>query len=182
VSDRVSQFILLCEDATQERLARAYLKRCGHTSQLRAIVASRTHGGNVGWVLDRFPAELYACRQRNKRAKTLLIVIIDADHFSVDDRRRELSNRLTSTGHEALGADDPVAVLIPKRNIETWVCVLLGANVTEEEDCKSRASPKKESILNAAATLYAWSRQNASVAHHCVPSLKLALPEWRKIG
>src|SRR4051794_29168919 len=95
---RVSQTILLCEDEAQERLVKAYLKQCGLPYQapaVRTVVASREkQGGNDSWVLNRFPKELHACRQRQKKAQTLLIVMIDADHHTVEDRRQQLFERV----------------------------------------------------------------------------------------
>lgn len=95
MSERVSHTVLLCEDELQARLVRSYLRRCGVTAEppyVREKIASRTvHGGNVGWVLTEFPRELHACRQRNKRARTLLIIVIDADEFEVAQLRRELN-------------------------------------------------------------------------------------------
>ncbi len=186
MSERVSQTILLCEDELQERLAKAYVKKCGLPYQppyLKALVASREQqGGNDSWVLNQFPRQLHACRQRQKKARTLLIVLIDADKHSVEDRRRQLMDRLTSAGFEAFGQTEPAVLLIPKRHIETWIRALLGEQVTEEQDCKTWQDAKKEEIRRAADAVFAWSRANATPGQTCVPSLKTALAEWKKIG
>jgi hypothetical protein len=185
MSERVSQIILLCEDETHERLTKAYLKACGHKNPerfVRSLVASRMqHGGNVGWVLDEFPKQLHACRQRQKKARTLLIVLVDADKLTVEARRRQLLGRVKSAGLEEFGKSEPAAILIPKRHIETWVSALLGDAVTETEDCKIRRKLRKEEIRRAAETLDEWSRPNATPGTTCVPSLLEALPEWNKI-
>jgi hypothetical protein len=179
-----SQMVLLCEDKAQERLALAYMKKCGFDARrIRSVVASElVPGGNVGWVLDEFPKQLQACRQRNKKAKTLLVVIVDADQFSVEERRRHLCDRLKRDGSEALTRDEPAALLIPKRNIETWVHALLGTHVSEEMDYKTRDPFPKNQIAQAALALFEWSRPNATPGETCTFSLRLALPEWRKIG
>jgi hypothetical protein len=186
MSDRVSQTILLCEDEVHERLTKAYLKRCKlpyQAPQVKALVASRQQkGGNDSWVLHEFPKQLHACRQRQKKAKTLLIVLIDADNYSVEERQRQLMNRLTLEGYEVLGNDDPVALLIPKRHIETWIRALLGENVTEEQECKARQDTTREEIRGAVEALFDWSRANAIPGPSCVPSLRTALPAWRAIG
>jgi hypothetical protein len=187
MSDRVSQTILLCEDDEHERLIKAYLKRCGlrfQSPNVKSLVACREQqGGNDAWVLNRFPKELHACRQRQKRkGKTLLIVLIDADKYSVDDRRRQLLERAKSAGLEQFAENEPVALLIPKRHIETWIRALLSETVTEEQDCKTWHVPTREEIRQAAQTLYEWSRPKATPGPSCVQSLRAALPEWRKIG
>lgn len=186
MSERISKTILLCEDEPQDRLVRAYLEQCGLPHQaplLERLVASRMRsGGNISWVMERFPAELHACRQRSKRIKTLLIVCLDADDRSLVERREELSSRVRAAGHDRGMPADPVAYLIPKRHIETWYCALQGRSVTEDEDCKKLATVTKEAARAAAKTLYAWARSNAAPGATCVPSLISALPEWRKIG
>jgi hypothetical protein len=139
-------------------------------------------GGNVAWVLREFPKQVHACRQRQKRANTRLIVLVDADNFTVDERRRQLDERLRQAGHEGLSATDPVVLLIPRWHVETWICSLLGNSVTEDEDCKDWDKPSREQIRQAAHTAYEWARENARPGPTCVPSLHIALPNWRKIG
>jgi hypothetical protein len=186
MSDRVSQTVLLCEDQLHERIVKAYMKECGlptHAPYVRPHVASQEQqGGNDAWVLNQFPIQVRACRQRQKKATTLLIVVIDADRFTVVDRRRQLNDRLKEAGYEELSVDDPVVLLIPRRHGETWICSLLGETVTEDEDCKDWENPSKEEIRQAARTAYEWARPNATPGPTCVPSLQVALPEWRKIG
>jgi hypothetical protein len=186
MSDRVSETVLLCEDDAQERFTKAYLKKCGLPCQspyVRSLVASREKkGGNDAWVLDRFPKELNACRQRNKKAKTRLLVLIDADKHSVEDRRRQLTERVKLAGFEEFGKNEPAELLIPKRQIETWIRALRGEIVTEDQDCKGWEKLDKEQLRLAAQTLYDWSRPNATLGSTCVPSLQAALPQWRRIG
>ena len=116
MADRVSEMVLLCEDDPQQQLVRRYLEKCGlRTSAptLRIKNASReVHGGNVGWVLTQFPKEMEACRKRHATfAKTILIVIVDADEKAVAERRAQLPT----------APSDPIVALIPKRHIETWI-------------------------------------------------------------
>jgi hypothetical protein len=179
VSDRVSEVILLCEDDEQERLVRAYLKRCGLRTlppSLRPINASRqVHGGNVTWVLNAFPKELEACRKRHAaHAKTLLIVVVDADDLPVTERRSQLNNP------NEVSVSDPVVVLIPKRHVETWIRAANNHVVNEIDDYKKPA-PKKEEIREAANQIYGWARDNPKPGPTCVDSLRVSLPEWRKI-
>ncbi len=92
--------------------------------------ASRSvHGGNIGWVLREFPQELVACRHRHRaNASTLLIVVVDADGYTVEQRRNELCQNNQMSGA------DPLVVLIPKRHIETWIRAALGQMVNENDN------------------------------------------------
>jgi hypothetical protein len=179
VSDRVSRTILLCEDDPQERLVRSYLKECGlHTAPPYFVPrnASReVHGGNVGWVLREFPKELHACRQRHKtKARTLLIVVADADAFTVGERQSQL------IADPPIVTDDPLVVLIPRRHIETWIRAALRESVNETDSYK-KPEPKKSEVRRAAKEIHGWARGNPTPGPTCIPSLQAALPEWLKI-
>ena len=183
MNSRASEIILLCEDQAQERLTRSYLKRC-NVGDLEHVLSRRVGGGYTR-VLDLFPIELRACRQRHKtKAKTLLIVLVDADNEAVENRRCQLLERAKSAGLEQFGDNEPAVLLIPKRHIETWICALLGKTVTEQQDCKSSKKPDKEEFRQAAQTLFDWSRPNATPGPtlQSVPSLQTSLPDWRRIG
>lgn len=176
MSDRVSEIVLLCEDDRQEQVVRRYLDRCGLRTlepTLRVRNASReVHGGNIGWVLREFPMEMEACRKRHAvHAKTLLIVVVDADEKATVDRRAQLA---TSVG-------DPVVALIPKRHIETWIRAALGAPVNEIDSYKNPA-PKKADIKAAAGQIHGWARNNPAPGTTCVDSLRPSLPEFRRLG
>jgi hypothetical protein len=181
MSNQPSEIILLCEDRAHEGLTRAYLKKCG-IKNLEHIFKARVVGG-FSFVLDHFPNEFKACRHRHKsRANTLLIVLIDADQLSVDERRRQLLERAKSAGLDDFGEDEPTVVLIPKRHIETWLKSLLGENVNEDDDYKDRKKISKDNFRMAANTLHEWSLSAPKPESTCVPSLRRALPDWKKAG
>jgi hypothetical protein len=180
MSDRVSETILLCEDDLQEQLVRYYMQKCKLNTDkpfLRPLNASRqVQGGNVTWVLREFPEQLRACRKRHAAtAKTLLIVVVDADDFEVADRQGHLK------ADPQVSPTDPLVVLIPRRHIETWIRAALNQPVTEEDDCK-KPRPKKSEVRAAAATIYGWAHNTPQPGPTCVPSLHSAFPDWRHIG
>lgn len=186
MSDRVSKAVLLCEDQEHERLVFAFLKRCGIRSPGRLVlprIASELRsGGNVGWVLEEFPKELRAFRNRQSKAKSLLIVVVDADNQSVTDRRNQLNDRAQQADLESAKASESVAILVPKRHVETWIRFLLGEYVTEVDDCKANQQLSKDQFRQAADRLYELSRANAVVEPDCLSSLVESLPVWRMIG
>lgn len=184
MSERVSETVLLCEDDMQARLVRAFMKVSGvQTRTLRERIASELEqGGNCRTVLNRFPEELRACRKRHQaKAKTHLIVMIDADDLSVDDRRRELLDELNKLDMASLNEHDSVSLLIPKRNVETWIRALNDEESLEDENYKRSKPPDKSVVRAAARRLHEWVKPDANVGENCVPSLTLSLPEWRKI-
>src|SRR5260370_34791596 len=130
MSNRVSQTILLGEDELHERLVKAYMKECGletHAPCVYPVIARQMQqGGNVDWVLRGFPIQVQACRGRLKRAKTRLLVMIGAETLTVEERRRQLTERLEQAGHDKLTTSDPVVLLIPRWHAEPWGRCLLG--------------------------------------------------------
>ena len=176
MSERVSEMVLLCEDDPQEQMVRRYLDRCGFRTlepTLRVRNASReVYGGNIGCVLREFPREMEACRKRHAvHAKTLLIVVVDADENTVVERRSQLRTN----------AGDPIVALIPKRHIETWIRSALGDAVNEKDSYKN-PPPKKADIRTAADQIHGWARGNPAPGATCVDSLRTSLPEFRTLG
>jgi hypothetical protein len=140
------------------------LDKCGIPARIRRpLNASReVHGGNVEWVIKRFPTGLHACRQRHRsRANTLLIAVVDADDFTVAERRSQFG---------LVHGSDPVVLLIPKRHIETWIRAALGADANEADDYK-RPEPKPQECRQAAQVIHGWARNSAQPGPTCVPSL-----------
>lgn len=178
MSDRVSETILLCEDDLQEQLVRRYLRRCGFETsppQLRVRNASRAvHGGNVGWVLREFPLELEACRKRHaSRARTKLIVVVDADDLTVAQRLEDFRAR-------GARSDDPLVSLVPRRHVETWIRAARGEPANEVDSYKS-PRPSRSEVEEAAHAVYGWARGSPAPGPTCVDSLRQALPEFRKL-
>jgi hypothetical protein len=60
-----------------------------------------------------------------------LVVSIDADTSSVEERQRQLDRKLEPYGMERRGLGERIAILVPKRNIETWVHYMMGEDVNE---------------------------------------------------
>lgn len=180
MSDRVSETILLCEDDPQEQLVRYYLKECRLDTReplFRSRNASReVAGGNVHWVLREFAKELKVCRKRHKsHAKTLLIVVVDADDFTVEERRRHLS------ADPPISEADPLVVLIPRRHIETWIHAAAGVDVDETTDYKTRGLTKSH-VRAAARIIRGWAQGSPPPGATCPQSLLASLTEWRRIG
>ena len=89
---------------------------------------------------ERYAKEVAAYRSRFPR--TALVVTVDADKGSVDDRLRQLRDALTQAHLPQRTNDERISHLIPKRNVETWILCLTGEKVDEDTDyrgnCKIR--------------------------------------------
>ena len=120
--------MLLCEDSQHEAFVRRFLKRrrlvTGHWR------VEKCPGGSAEqFVRERYPVELKALRRRH--AKTVLIVVIDGDSDGVQTRRASLAGACRAANIEDRTAAEPVVVIVPTWNVETWLAYLAGASVDE---------------------------------------------------
>jgi len=163
------------------RLVRRYVQRAvGRDQAIRELPLPAPRGSAEQFVRTQFPGQVKECRQRAAHASTLLIVVIDADTGTVENRRGQLAAELQGQGLRPLSDTDPVAVLIPRRNVETWILCLVGRTV-DEDTGYSGARVGRDQIKQAARTAFEWSRPGAEVPDRCVPLLRASFPEWRRI-
>ncbi|MBI4568212.1 MAG: hypothetical protein HY719_07430 [Planctomycetes bacterium] len=180
--DKVSLFVVLVEDEEQQNLVRHYLSIMGiDARKTRYVAIPSGRGCGFRHVINRYPEQIRDCQRRH--AKTHLVVMVDADVHTVDQRREELTAALESLEAKVKPADDLGIILIPRRNVETWIRCLNGEQVNEETDYGAKRAGRAtcEQIKTAAGNVYTWSRQHAQVPTHCVDSLRNQLPEWRRI-
>jgi hypothetical protein len=180
VAERIAKIILLVEDLNQERLLIRYLKRLGHDERTIRVKKSPKGRGSA----EQFVREGYAVQVRAIRSattKACLIAMVYADTGSIDDRRQQFDRALRGEGVTLRGPTEAILNLIPKRNVETWVLCLNSRLVDEGIDYSHDAGVDAQSIKQAAQVLYDWTRSNAALPAHCVPSLRDCLPEFRRI-
>ena len=177
-----SQIILLLEDKRHEQFIFRYLRklRIGHHA-MRIEKSPPGAGSAEQWVRERFAIEVDACRSR--QAKTKLIVLMDADTYTVQQRHFQLDQALQTAGSPLTLRDaEDVARLVPKRNIETWILCLNNEGVNEETDYKTTHDNWLNLIFNAVDTLYLWTRPNAVLPPSCIESLRIGVTELRRLG
>ena len=177
-----SLVIVLAEDEHHKMLIYRYLVNCGlkrHAIMIRRSPSGR--GSAENWVRKEFVRETTEYRSRQARARTALIVIIDADTYKVQDRLNQLDEALTGSGKTAVGDTEQIARLIPKRNVETWILCLNEEPVDEENNYGERRNNWGELIPPAAQTLRQWTRSTAEPPDHCVGSLRIGVQELKRL-
>jgi hypothetical protein len=182
VVPKPSQVILLLEDSRHKQFIYRYLRRLGFEGHEMRIEKSPSGEGSAEqWVRERFAVEVDACRSR--QAETRLIVLIDADTRTVQERIAELDTALREAGAPLIPVDtNQIARLVPKRNIETWILCLSGEQVDEDADYKRTRDNWTELVRTGVGTLYAWTRPRATVPSSCVESLQIGIRELQKLG
>lgn len=108
--------VILCEDKQSQVVLWRYAKARGFQS-IRALPLA----GSCG---SQYVRESYAREVRSRRVKhvaQVLLVHIDADQFTVQERHRELADQLKLNEVEPRTQDEPVALVVPRREMETWL-------------------------------------------------------------
>jgi hypothetical protein len=179
----------------QQNLVFRYLERCNPRIAYRGCrfecAATKSGGSGEQFVRNRYPVEVKEHRRRlGKGASALLAVMLDADLETTQHRAEQLADALEDARKDCppkeqhhcrpRGAKDPVAVLIPKRHVETWIRALLGNRVDEVTDY-TQPTPTAKEIKDAAAELYEWTRPGANPGPTPPASLTASLPEWQKM-
>jgi hypothetical protein len=108
------------------------------------------------------------------------VVVVDADTQRVVARQRKLEQELNRADLDRRNQAEAIALLIPKRHIQTWILCLCDESVSEDEVYRGRADVPAR-IRPAAEKFYEWSRPNAAVPDHCVDSLREGLREIRRV-
>jgi len=176
-----SQVIVLLEDGHQRMLIYRYLKKCVRDSPVRFRQPPPGHGSAESWVRKRFAEETNEYRRRQARAGTALIVMIDADTHTVQDRLTRLDQALKDNGMKTVGKSERIARLVPRRNVETWILCLNGEAVKEETDYKSPKNNWNELISTASEMLCEWTRSQTEPPNHCVDSLRTGVRELKRL-
>jgi hypothetical protein len=180
--NRIANIIILAEDQEHQNLVRRYLLHAGHRRfRFEALPGKRGSGSQ--YVREQFPKPVAACRGTlGRRTGCLLIVITDADNLSTNAREKTLHTQLAVSAAAAITPTEPIIILVPKWQVETWIKCLLGQDVAEHDRNTDRPPVTGAQITDAARTLFDWARPIANVGTTCVQSLTAALPRWRRIG
>jgi hypothetical protein len=178
-----SLVIVVAEDQHHRRLISRYLKKCGLKDRAIRIPPSPAGRGSAeNWVRREFVKDTEAYRIRQARARTALIVMIDADALTVQDRFNQLDQALQESGKQTVGGTEQIARLVPKRNVETWILCLNGQPVDEDNNYKTGRNNWSELIPPAAQTLRQWTRSTTEPPDHCVRSLRTGVQELKRLS
>ena len=130
MSIRRVKIVLLCEDSQHEAFARRFLKGMGwNTRELRVEKSPSASSSAEQWVRKEFPNELKVYRRRSPASA--LIAMIDADSKDIQDRIKEFEDTYKSRHVPFRHNGEAVAIVVPRRNIETWIHYLSEKSMNE---------------------------------------------------
>lgn len=125
---RRANIVIVCEDEQHEAFIRRFLERDGFEKRRFRVERKSMPGSAEQWVRKRYPTEVKAYRDSHSTDRGL-VVMIDDDLSGC--RREQLAKALDDASAAPRGDDGRIAVIVPTRNIETWLAYLGGAKVDE---------------------------------------------------
>lgn len=170
------EIVLLCEDQNTNTFVRRFLR--GRQFKARDIrTLPPPHGSQSGeqWVRERYPTELKAIRSRQG---AFLIVVIDADQHTTQERRSQLDEECRAQEVPKRTEKDPVILLVPRRNIETWFAYLGGESVDETQDY---GAWKSKDARPFAEELYRMCHEAQRLRDPAPPSLEESCREYPRL-
>lgn len=177
---RKVELVLLCEDKNHESFIIRYLCRLGfNRRQIRPVPRPAGRGAGEQWVRKRYPLAAEIQRSKANRSRASLIVIIDADTMSTEERKQQLDDALDAAGQARRRGPERIAVVVPRRNIESWVHFAETREIDETTDFKQRYRGTK-ACRNAADVAIDACRTNADQSQ-IPPSLAVACQELRRV-
>ena len=180
MADRRAQIVILSEDRQSEVFFVRFMRSIGvENHKIRKNTGPPGLGSGAQYVRDNYSKELFAYRKRGSYLALKLIIVTDADNLTVEGRRRQLSASLTSAEMHDPTPDEAVAVLIPKRNIETWIAYLSGRKV--DEATEYRHLDRAGDCQPAVDKLVDWYRSNWTLPDDCPDSLRWGVEELKRI-
>lgn len=136
MAKRHADIVILGEDNGHDNFVRHHLKRRKFNDRQLRFIPRKQIGSGAQFVLQRYADEVKTYRRQANHLSCALLTVIDADRNEVQQVCRSLDNRLREAGVASRKDNDRIAILIPKRNIETWTVYLQDVSVDEETDYK----------------------------------------------
>ena len=164
--------VLLCEDKQHLVFFERVLKNLRYVRKIRTFVAPSGEGSAEQYVRRQYPDQVQGIRRSHYAC--CLVVATDADRYTMQQRLAQLEASLVESGKPQRSKDDPIAIFIPKWQIETWIRYLLSSDpVSEDEPLPRLSGPGKE--CHPAADRFAEHVIHKSIPDGCPPSLTIGL-------
>jgi hypothetical protein len=181
VSSRRALIVILCEDAQHQVFCWRYLRRIGvGHREIRALSGPAGEQSGVQYVREHYPVEVRAYRQMATRHSQGLMVMTDADDGSVDQRKRQLADALQTAGGVTRAQGENIALLVPKRSIETWIRYL-GTDGQVDETIQYPKLPKPGDCQPAVEKFHVLCSSGNAFPPNCPSSLREACSEVNRL-
>lgn len=175
LSDSYTHIVVLCEDKQQAVFLRRFLIKSGENSH-NIYIKFNPPGQGAGeqFVREQYAIEVTGYRRRATMVNVALIVMRDCDTRTLEETRSTLERTVHRRPNER------IALLFPKRNIETWVHFLMDGKAVSETYPKPYPKLRRESDCNHAVDRLA-AKTEYRLSAEVPPSLRAACTEIRRI-
>jgi hypothetical protein len=183
---RVCSIVLVCEGWRDSRFARSFLEAANIDAR-KIDVRQNRKGSGHDWVKTEF-VEAVAEIQRFREGHGVL-GLLDEDGQGVSQRRGDIARRLSELGLPALDAAAGRCLLLPTRNLETWVYWIEARRtgrdwaVNETDDYKMSRMPgvseKETDLFCRSAGAYLHEMNHLDIPKNCPSMLADALRQLR---
>jgi len=175
--------VVLGEDDAHLRFARYALLRLGFNKrEMRLLETPKGKGAGDQHVRTTYATEVQAHRSKASSQAVALLVLIDADTYTIDHRHQQLDQELRQDGLKTRSEKEAVIIWTPKRNIETWIMYLADRKVNEEDDYKPQAEMLDSRVRRKSAERFAELIQDESQRKPDTPdSMRRGIEESRRI-
>ena len=163
------------EDKQHQAFLTRLLRALGYPSnKLRALPLPAGQGSGEQYVRECYAREVRELRRRSDQVQQALLVMTDADDKETSEQMQQLAKELEQAGLGPRGESERIVVLIPRRNIMTWITYLLG-NEVNETDAYPELKGRERDCQPAVARLVELYRSNKPWPENCPASLIRAL-------
>jgi hypothetical protein len=132
MAKREVQIVIICEDRQHAAFLSRFLEQRGYLPRkIRVKISPRGKGAAEQKVRERYLDELRAYRRWKMPEHHKLIAVRDGDKYTVSQRIAQLDSECEKQGCNQRRAGEGVAVIVPCRNIQTWIAYLRGEAVNE---------------------------------------------------
>ena len=184
MSSRLARVIILVEDKQQRRFVGRLLQELGYpVNKLEFLPIPAGEGSGEQYVRERYPIEVKELRPRAKRMDVALLVAIDGDGRTVEDRQKQLADQLATAELVPRAAAEKIVHLIPLRNIETLIEYLLDTTKGVDEEKKyPKLKGRERECQKAVEEMDRLCKSNSALPANCPASLAMAIAELKRLG
>ena len=180
------RYTILCEDVQTRSFLQAFLDDQGiGVRKISTNVAPAGDGCGSQYVRKYYSSEVKTLLSKNFQ-KLVLIVSMDADNHTPEERKEELRQQLLSDfADDKRYADieisgECIILWFPRRQIENWIHFLGGEDTNEEKDYP-HGGRKPEGCKREAAELSKYFQDLVVYEKDVLPSIKLAKEEYLRV-
>ena len=182
---RVCRIVLVTEGWEDSAFLKGFFESAGMGRSITTKENPRSEGSGFSFVREIFVDEVYALGRFNEGRGVL--ALMDEDGQGVENRVSWVADLLASRELPAADCANGRCLLLPKRNLETWVFWLTGArqsqnrNVTETDNYK-HCNPVLVSSDWRAAGSHLHSLNHTTPPNGMPPELIIALGKLRQFA